>query len=319
MLFLTESDVRALLPMAKAVELMRSTFAGLAEKTSQNQPRRRLTLTTGAILHQLAGSHGAYFGAKIYSTHLKHGAYFLVLLYDAATAKPLAMLEANHLGQIRTGAASGLATDLLARADARTLGVIGSGFQAETQVAAVLAVRPIERIKIWSRSDEKRNRFAEECSRNFGVRSAAVTTAEDAVAGADIVSTATFAKNPVFEAGWIASGAHINAAGSNHPQRRELPGEILERAALVAVDSFEQAKLEAGDLLLGLGAEFEKNPKVVELSQLVANSTAGRVESGQITIFKSVGLGVQDIAAAGFVYEEALKNGMGNDVPAFHS
>ena len=98
MLFLTESDVRALLPMAKAVELMRSTFAGLAEKTSQNQPRRRLALPTGAMLHQLAGSHGAYFGAKIYATHLKHGAYFLVLLYDAVTARPLAMLEANHLG-----------------------------------------------------------------------------------------------------------------------------------------------------------------------------------------------------------------------------
>ena len=180
-------------------------------------------------------------------------------------------------------------------------------------------MRSIERIKIWSRSDETRNRFAEECSRKFGVRSAAVTTAEDAVAGADIVSTATFAKDPVFEAGWIAPGAHINATGSNHPQRRELPGEILERASLVAVDSFEQAKLEAGDLLLGLGAEFEKNPKVVELSQLVANPAAGRVESGQITIFKSVGLGVQDIAAAGFVYEEALKKGMGSKIPAFHS
>ena len=144
MLFLSEADVAALLPMPKAIDLMREAFRGLADRTSQNQPRRRLILPAGSILHQLAGAHGKYFGAKLYSTHALHGAHFVVVLYDAETARPLAILEANHLGQIRTGAASGLATDLLARKDVRALGVIGSGFQAETQVEAVLAVRPIE-------------------------------------------------------------------------------------------------------------------------------------------------------------------------------
>ncbi len=314
MLFLTESDVRALLPMSSAVELMRSAFQGLAEKRSQNQPRRRLGLPTGAMLHQLAGSHDKYFGAKIYSTHVKHGAWFLVMLYDAETAKPLALLEANALGQIRTGAASGLATDLLARKDARTLGVIGSGFQAETQVEAVLAVRQIERVKIWSRHDDKRNLFAEECARRFGVRAAAVVTAQDAVAGADVVVTATYAKDPVFEAAWITPGTHINAAGSNNAQRRELPTEILDSAALVALDSFEQAKLEAGDLLLGLGQEFWTNPKVHELSEIAANPSAYTAKPGQTTVFKSVGLGVQDIAAAGFVVRRSFESG-GREFP----
>jgi len=319
MLFLSEADVAALLPMPKAIDLMREAFRGLADRTSQNQPRRRLILPAGSILHQLAGAHGKYFGAKLYSTHALHGAHFVVVLYDAETARPLAILEANHLGQIRTGAASGLATDLLARKDVRALGVIGSGFQAETQVEAVLAVRPIERIKVWSRTGENRHRFAEECSRRFGVPTAAVVSAEESVSGADVVITATSAGEPVFEAGWVKPGAHINAAGSNHPQRRELPAEILEAASLIAVDSLEQARLEAGDLLLGMGEEFWKDSRVVELSSLGESTGAIHARLDRITIFKSVGLGVEDIAAAGFLYEEALRAGKGQDLPLFQA
>jgi ornithine cyclodeaminase/alanine dehydrogenase-like protein (mu-crystallin family) len=319
MLFLSEQDVLELLPMRRAVELTRSAFASLADKTGQNQPRRRLTLPTGAILHQLAGAYGKYFGAKIYSTHVKHGAHFLVLLYDAETGGPLALIEANYLGQIRTGAASGVATDLLAPAEVRTLGVIGSGFQAETQVEAILAVRSFERVKVWSRKAENRNRFAELCSRKFGVPTAAVVTAEDAVAGADVIATATYAKDPVFEASWVKPGVHVNAAGSNNAQRRELPGEILERAALIAVDSIDQAKIEAGDLLLGLGPDFAGNPKVVEISRIAADPSRLTRRPEDTTVFKSVGLGLQDVAVAGYVYEEAIRLGKGSTLPIFHS
>src|SRR5262249_29585884 len=150
------------------------------------------------------------------------------------------------LGQIRTGAASGYATSLLAREDAAILGIIGSGFQARTQLAAMRAVRPIRQVKVWSRSEDKRRAFGSELD------AVAVNTAEQAVRGADIVITATNSKEPVLDAGWISPGTHINAMGSNQAQRRELPAELVLRADLIAVDSIEQARLESGDLLLAL-------------------------------------------------------------------
>src|SRR5262245_38896689 len=163
MLFLTESEVRELLPMETAVELMEAAFDRLAAGEALNHPRRRLILPTGSVLHYMAGGDGAYFGTKIYSTHAKHGAHFLFLLYAAADAQPLAIFEANYLGQIRTGAASGYATRLLARPEAATVGVIGSGFQARTQIAAMRAVRNIRQVRIWSRSEAKRQALAREC------------------------------------------------------------------------------------------------------------------------------------------------------------
>src|SRR5262249_38692588 len=161
---------------------------------------------------------------KIYSTHAKHGAHFLFLLYAAADAQPLAIFEANYLGQIRTGAASGYATRLLARPEAATVGVIGSGFQARTQIAAMRAVRNIRQVRIWSRSEEKRQALARECD------GLAVDTAEQAVRGADIVVTATNARDPVIEDAWISPGTHVNAMGSNQAQRRELPAALILRA-----------------------------------------------------------------------------------------
>ena len=296
MLYLTEDDVRRLLPMPEAIRLMRETFLALAGGKAQNQPRRRLILPTGAVLHSLAGAAGAYFGVKVYSTHPRHGAHFHFLLYDAATAKPLALMEANLLGQIRTGAASGLATDLMARGGAAAIAVVGTGFQARSQLEAVLAVRRARSVRVWSRDAEKRRRFAEETGGE------ASPSAQAAVQGADIVITATNAKDPVVEDTWIAPGTHINAMGSNQARRRELPGELVRRADLIAADSIEQSRTEAGDLLLAFYATWPA--KVVELSDVVAGRT-GRRSPEQITIFKSLGLGVEDVAAGAFVYERA--------------
>ena len=142
MLTITESDVQRLLPMRETVALMRRVFEALGKGEAVNQTRRRLVLPTGAVLHSLAGAFGGYFGTKVYSTHRRYGAHFLMLLYRAEDAEPLALVEANYLGQIRTGAVSGFATDLLARPDAATLAIIGTGFQARSQLAAMLAVRP---------------------------------------------------------------------------------------------------------------------------------------------------------------------------------
>lgn len=307
MLFINESTVRQLLPMADAVLSMREVFVSLAKGSAQNQPRRRLSLATGAMLHSLAGSHGEYFGTKVYSTHPRHGAHFFFLLFDASTAKPLAMMQANWLGQIRTGAASGLATDLMARKDASVVGVIGSGFQALSQVEAVREVRQIDEVRVWSRRPEKRDAFAQK----IGGR--AVDTAEQCVLGASIVITATNAKDPVVESAWISDGAHINAMGSNHPQRRELPADLVARASCIALDSREQAKLEAGDLLLPWSEADWQSPRVVELQDLV--TTPRERLSDDVTIFKSIGLGVEDVAAGALVYERALANGLGESVP----
>ncbi|MCP5110166.1 MAG: ornithine cyclodeaminase family protein [bacterium] len=313
MLLIREDDVRRLLPMKEAIRLVREAFAALDGPGAQNQPRRRLKLSTGSVLHSMAGACGRYYGAKIYSTHAKHGAHFLFALYDAETAKPLALFEANYLGQIRTGAATGLATDLLAPPGADTVGMIGTGFQARSQLEAVLAVRMTRRVKVWSRSAEKRETFARECGEAFGVRVEAPDSAEVALAGAGIVVTATNAKNPVLEDGWIEAGAHINAVGSNHPRRRELPEALIRRAGLIAVDSIEQARIESGDLLLALQADQWPELPLVELTEVLAGRR-GRTSAEEVTIFKSNGLGIEDVAVAGFVYERVLAEGSAVDL-----
>src|SRR5580693_2855039 len=188
MFYFTESDVQELLPITEAIRLMRMAFEALAQGRAQNQPRRRLILESGSVLHSMAGAVGNYFGTKFYSTNPRYGAHFYFFLYDAKTARPLAQMEANYLGQIRTGAASGYATDLLANPEAGVLAIIGSGFQAATQLDAIRAVRPIREIRVWSRSAEKRRSFALEHSIT------AAGSAEAAVLGADIVATATNAK-----------------------------------------------------------------------------------------------------------------------------
>jgi ornithine cyclodeaminase/alanine dehydrogenase-like protein (mu-crystallin family) len=295
MLFLTDEEVSSLLPMAEAIRLMRLAFEALAAGTAQNQTRRRLILPTGSVLHSLAGAYGNYFGTKFYSTNPKHGAHFLFALYDAATAQPLALMQANYLGQIRTGAASGYATDLLANPDASILGIIGSGFQARSQWEAIRAVRPIREVRVWSRDPAKRAKFAEEC----GATEAG--SAQEAVRGAHIVATATNAKDPVLDDSWIHPGTYINAMGSNIANRRELPGELVRRAGLVAVDSLEQARIEAGDLLLANSWD-----NVVELQTVSRN-----YDPKGITIFKSLGLGLEDVAAGGYVYQQARQKRVG--------
>jgi ornithine cyclodeaminase/alanine dehydrogenase-like protein (mu-crystallin family) len=291
MRYITEEEICRLLPMPEAVRLMRETFEGLAHGKAINQPRRRLILPTGSVLHQMGGATGKYFGTKYYAANRKYGVHFFFHLFDAETARPLALMEANHLGQIRTGAASGYATDLLARPDSSIVAVIGAGFQARTQVEAIRCVRPVREVRVWSRSREKRGAFASE------IGAVTCASAEEAVRGCDILVTATFSKDPVVESAWVSPGTHINAMGSNQAQRREIPADLLARASVVAVDSIEQARIEAGDLLLAWNEQDWKSPKLVELPH------AARTSLDQITVFKSLGLGVEDVAAGGYVYE----------------
>jgi len=309
MLYLTEQDVRNLLPMSDCIALMQTAFQRLASGEAINQPRRRLILPAGSVLHYMAAGDGQYYGAKIYATNPRYGAHFLLLLYRAADAQPLAMLEANNLGQIRTGAASGLATKFMAPADASTLAIIGSGFQARTQLDAMLAVRQFKEVRVWSRDPAKRAAFAAETNTR------AVETAEQAVRGAQIVVTATNAKEPVISSEWIEPGAHINVMGSNQANRREVPTELVHRADSIVVDSIEQARMEAGDLLMALNEEDWRSPRIVELKDVVAGRVQARTAPEQLTLFKSIGLAVEDVISAGFVYEQALTAGVGSPAP----
>ena len=316
MLLFTEQDVRSLLPMAEAVPLMRRVFEDLGNGKAQNHARRRLILPTGSVLHSLAGAFGGYFGTKVYSSNPRHGAYFHLLLFSAEDARPLALMAANYLGQIRTGAASGFATALLAKPDAATLAVIGSGFQARSQLEAMLVARPFRSVRVWSRSAEKRDRFVAECSAAFGIPIEPAGTAEQAVRGAEVIVTATTSREPVLEADWVSPRALVNAVGSNQAKRRELPAALIERAGLIAVDSIEQARVESGDLILALDEAGWKSPKLTELAELAVGR---RTYDGDAPIiFKSNGLGVEDIAAAGFVYERADKSAL-QELPDLYS
>jgi ornithine cyclodeaminase/alanine dehydrogenase-like protein (mu-crystallin family) len=296
MIHVSEDQVRQLLSMEECIRIMRKTFSALREGKAQNQPRRRIYLDNGSTLHSMGGVYGNYFGTKFYSTNPKYGAHFFFYLFDSETARPLAVFEANYLGQIRTGAASGYATDLLAAPEAATLAVIGSGFQAQSQIDAIRCVRDIKEIRVWSRSEAKREAFA----KSNGATVAA--SAEAAVRGADIVVTATPSKDPVIEDSWIEAGAHgvhINAMGSNREQRRELPSRLVHRADLIAVDTIEVAKIEAGDLLLAPVDWADR--RIVELANIDR-----RPAGAPITIFKSNGLGVEDVAAAAYIYERLV-------------
>lgn len=291
--------------MSKAIDLLAHAFHDFAAGEAQSQPRRRLTMASGAVLHQMAGAHGSYFGTKIYSTHPKHGAWFTFLLFDAETAMPLAIIDANWLGQIRTGAASGLATRWLARPDAQSVAVLGSGFQAASQLEAVLAVRPIRAVSVWSRNQEKAHAFA----RHYP-NAAAMPSIEAALVDADIVITATMAKEPLFPAELIRAGTHVNAVGSNSPQRRELPAELIRRADQIVVDSLEQARIEAGDLILSF------DPPDWDAVEPLCNEPQ-RKSAEAITIFKSVGIGLEDVAVGAWVYEQALEQGKATPLPLF--
>ncbi len=290
MLHIDEETVRRELPMATAIDLLEHAFNDWAAGRAQNQPRRRLILPTGAVLHSLAGATGQYFGTKVYSTHARHGAWFHFLLYDATTARPLALFDANWLGQIRTGAASGLATRRLARSGPATVAVLGSGFQAHGQLDAVRAVRSVERVLVWSRKPDSAERFAAE------VGGQVAASADEAVAAASIVITATSAKDPLFSAASVQPGTHVNAVGSNSATRRELPGDLLARANAIIADSVEQARIEAGDLLLGLDDAGWSRVEELRDGRL-------RRSDEEITVFKSVGLGLEDVAVAAWVFE----------------
>ena len=301
MLHITEEQAAAALPMARALELVEESFRRLDDGRALNHPRRRIRLENGALLHAMdAGDNvSGLLGAKLYATRPRVGAHFLVALFDAETTKPLAVIEADALGRIRTGAASGVATKLMAREDASVLGMVGSGWQAETQLEACAAVRKLEQVKVFSRKAEKREAFAAKMGQKLGLDVRAVESAEAAVRGADIVVTITSAKAPVAFGEWLAPGCHVNAAGSNHALRAEIDADAVERAGLIAADSVEQAKIEAGDLIQAAEQGRLDWSRVVELSGIALRPAAGACGRATDHAVRVAGAGDRGLARGG--------------------
>lgn len=315
-LLLTESDVKSLLTMPMAIQAVEDSFLRLANGSALVHSRQRLRLPSKSYLHYMAAADGVsgYMGLKIYTSSGK-GLRFLVTLFSVETGELVALIEADFLGQMRTGAASGVATRFLARENARNLGMIGTGLQARTQLQAIAQVRKLDGIRVFGRDAERREKFAKEMSDVVKIPVTAAVSAEEAVRDADIVVTSTTSTAPVLEGQWLKPGVHINAIGANFPQKRELDARAVERCDVIVVDSRAQSKLEAGDLIHVFGEDEARWTGVRELAEIVAGKVSGRTSPNEITLFKSNGIATEDIVVAGRILEMARERGIGREVP----
>lgn len=313
-LYLTEAEVARVLTMDLALETTASAFRKMALEEAVNPPRQRVQ-TDHAVLHVLpaaAKTLGA-LGFKAYTTS-KQGAKFHVTLFDPKEGGISALLEADLLGQFRTGAASGVATKKLARADASTVGVFGTGKQARTQLLAVCKVRPIKTAFVYGRDAERRKAFALQMAQETGIEVVPVETPAEAAKGRDIVCTATTAREPVLFGEWVQPGQHLNVIGSNFLGKTETDVEVFRRSQVVSVDSKEQAKLEAGDFVEPIKQGVLQWADVFEFAPLLVGRYPGRESAEDVTLFKSLGLGVEDIALAVKVVELAKQQNLGREI-----
>jgi alanine dehydrogenase len=307
-LYLTERDVESLLAPEDALEPVEQCFHRLARGSTDNRPRSRQGLDGGALAVMSAVDRELELaGLKSYAA-TDAGTPFVVVLFDTARGELAAVIEADHLGRLRTGAASGVAARHLARAGSRTLGVIGCGFQAETQVRCVRAAVPaLEQVVAYCRTEERLRSFCE----RLGAEPA---ESHREAADADIVVTVTSSRDPVLRGEWLRLGALVCAVGANHARRRELDNVMLERAAFVCCDSLEQARLESGDLIEPVQAGVLDWLEVHELHEVVAGDVPGRQSEEDIVLFKSNGIAAWDVAIGAAALERARERGVGMEV-----
>ena len=308
-LFLKEDDIRELAPMTDVIDALDQAFKELSTGKAINNPRNRLRMP-GSTLHILAGAIPGYFGYKAY-TSSAGGARFLFFLFQAGTTDLLSIMEADTLGQIRTGAATGLGTRLMARSDATEATLFGAGWQAQSQLQAMDAVRDLKRVRIVNRKPERRDAFIKKMQPLVRAELIGADSAEEAVAASQIVTTMTSSREPVLLGKWLQPGTHVNAAGGNLLLRREIDDEAVTRAATVVVDSVEQAKIEAGEFVSVIETGRRHWDEFIELRDVCAGTKPGRTSPAQITLFKSLGLAVEDVAIAKIVYERAVARKMG--------
>jgi ornithine cyclodeaminase/alanine dehydrogenase-like protein (mu-crystallin family) len=304
--YLTEEDVHALLTIEDALEAVEGSFRRLAAGRVENVPRERLRLEGGILAVMAAADlELGYAGLKSYSAFGYDDYRFVVLLFETGRAELAGVLEANRLGQLRTGAASGVAAKYLARPGASTLGVIGCGWQAESQVAAIRAAAPtIERVVAYCRTPERLRSFCERVGAVPG------ESHRDA-ATQDVVVTATTSKDPVLRGEWLRDGALVCAIGANEPSARELDNVVLERATFVCCDSREQSREESGDLIEPVEQGVLDWLEVHELQEVVVGETPGRTADDDVVLFKSNGIAAWDLAIGAAAIARARERGVG--------
>ena len=310
--FLSTDAIRRTVPMADVLDAVEAAYRDVASGRDRSPQRIHVPLESGDLLLMpgiRAGASG--FSVKLVTVVAENRARGLptvqavVVWFDGATGRPVALIDGPTLTAMRTGAASGVATRLLARRDASMAALIGVGAQAEWQLRAVLAARPISRFLVYARTPHAREAFARRMASDLDVEVVAVATAEEAIRTADVVCCATTSSTPVFEATWLGDGAHVNGVGAFRLGMVELPPELFGRAALVAVDSREAAMAEAGDLVAAIEAGVLRADELVEIGSVDRAWIDSRA-AGAITAFKSVGLAIQDVATAELIVSRLL-------------
>lgn len=317
------ADVERLLPMDRCIDVMADALSGLARGDALN-PLRSMTSVSREqgifALMPAALSESRGFGAKVLSVFPGNREVGLeshqgfVVVFEGERGRPTAIMDASAITAIRTAAVSGVATRLLAREEAATLAIIGSGTQARTHLEAMLAVRSISHVRAWSPTRSRLEAFAAAGSERHGVKVEPVASAHEAVDGADVVCTVTASAEPVLLGEWLSPGMHLNAVGYGGPGARELDGEAVRRGRFF-VDRRESALNESGDLLLAIrDGAVDESAIVGELGDVLTGAVPGRRAADEITIFESLGLAVEDLAAAAFVAQEAATRGVGTEV-----
>jgi alanine dehydrogenase len=310
-LYLTEADVERLADMRDAIAALEEAFGAWRDKGTVNMPRQRAPLPGGFF--NLMGStytkKGVY-GLKAYGGG-PDGARFFINLFATEERRLLAVIEATLLSQLRTGAASGLATKLMANPDASVLGCIGTGRQARAQVLAVCAARPIRLIRVYSRTPEAREGFATAMARETGVETVVAASAEACVRDTDVVVLITKAAEPVIRSEWLRDGTHVNGAGANAANRREIDVATIERSIALVTDDKSQAEIEAAEFRDLVSEGRLKWDDVYELGDVVSGAVTTRQSRSDLTLFKSLGVALEDIAFADMIYRRALEQGVG--------
>jgi ornithine cyclodeaminase/alanine dehydrogenase-like protein (mu-crystallin family) len=326
-LVLNGEQVAQLLPMPECIKVMRDALAALARgealvplRTVMRVPGLSgfLGLMPGYISPR-EGQEGA-LGLKAVSVFPGNASRGIdthqgaVLLFEADTGRLSALLDGAAITAIRTAAVSGVATDVLARPDASELAILGAGVQARTHIEAIAAVRPLRRVRIWSRNPEHAAALASELRRRFGFPIEAAPSAEAAVREADVVATVTASPEPILKREWLKEGVHINAVGSSIPTSREIDTATMVAARLF-VDRRESALAEAGDLLIAMREGAVTGDHVqAELGEVIIGKNPGRRSAGELTLFKSLGLAVEDVASAAYLVRRARETGTGQTV-----
>ena len=314
-LVLNESDIISLFPMEDAIKASDLAFKLQAGTQSVNHPRIRIANKNQFFNYMTASSPElGFYCMKTYSIHKNTSPTFYVYLYDYSNGDLVSIMNASSLGQIRTGAASGIATKYLSKQNSTNLSIIGTGYQAKTQAQAIVAIRPITLIKVYSRSLDNRNRFAKWLEQNLNIECIPVTSPEDCIEKSDIITTITTSKNPVFRGSQITPGTHINAAGGNHYMRRELDDDTILNSDLITTDDISQARVECGDLINPIDRGLLRWNHIHQLSEIVSGLKIGRRNNNQITLYESQGLAIQDLTAAAHIYSKAIQSKIGTNV-----